>query len=169
MPRSRRVSYLPIWPGNDELVELRIAITAPILDYLPMSYPSGDPNKPYDPNFPSGAEPYPSQPYGDQSYGAPGYQAQPYGQGYGIPQDHPQSTVILILGILGIVLCAICAPFAWIMGKKALKEIDASGGAIGGRGQVMAGYIMGIIGTALIAIGLLVAIGIILLAVLSST
>ena len=120
-----------------------------------MSYPGGQ--NPY--------ENYPQQPYGQQPYGQ-----QPYGQPYGQPfggfpgQDHPQATLILILGILSLVLCALCGPFAVVMGRKALTEIDASGGAIGGRGQVMAGYICGIIATALMVLAIIfflfVAIGV---------
>ncbi|MBF6193409.1 DUF4190 domain-containing protein [Nocardia beijingensis] len=88
---------------------------------------------------------YPPQP---PPYGYPAYGA------YGAP-DHPQSTTILILGILSLVLCQLMGPFAWVMGKRALNEIDASGGTIGGRGNVNAGYICGIIATALMALSLL--------------
>ena len=49
------------------------------------------------------------------------------------PQDHPRATTALILGILGVVLCYILAPFAWKIGKQAVNEIDASGGQLGGR------------------------------------
>ncbi|WP_330233484.1 DUF4190 domain-containing protein [Nocardia sp. NBC_00508] len=89
---------------------------------------------------------YPPQqpPYGYPAYGA-----------YGPPPDHPQAATILILGILSLVLCQIMGPFAWVMGKRALNEIDASGGAIGGRGNVNAGYICGIIATALLCLSIL--------------
>lgn len=66
--------------------------------------------------------------------------------------DHPRATTAMILGILGFVVCGVCAPFAWSIGGKAVKEIDASGGAYGGRGQAQAGYIMGIIGTVLLGL-----------------
>ncbi|MEU1995834.1 DUF4190 domain-containing protein [Nocardia gamkensis] len=85
----------------------------------------------------------PQQPYGYPAYGA-----------YG-PQDHPRATTILILGILSLVLCQFIGPVAWVMGKRALNEIDASGGTIGGRGNVNAGYICGIIATALMCLTLL--------------
>ncbi|MGK8502206.1 DUF4190 domain-containing protein [Nocardia asiatica] len=88
---------------------------------------------------------YPPQPppYGYSAYGA-----------YG-PQDHPQATTILILGISSLVLCQLAGPFAWVMGKRALNEINSSGGTIGGRGNVNAGYICGIIATALLCLSLL--------------
>ena len=102
---------------------------------------------------PGGDQPYdPNQPYGGQpSYG----QAPPPG-GYGAPpQNHPKSTTALVLGIVGVVCCSFTAPFAWMMGKKAVNEIDASGGRLGGRGQAQAGYILGIIGTVLLVLGIL--------------
>ncbi|HLS77996.1 MAG TPA: DUF4190 domain-containing protein [Nocardia sp.] len=71
---------------------------------------------------------------------------------YGAPQDHPQATTVLILGILGLVLCQLCAPFAWWMGARVQKEIEASGGMMGGQGSAKAGYICGIIGTILLAL-----------------
>lgn len=52
-------------------------------------------------------------------------------------------------------LCQLVAPFAWVMGKRALNEIDASGGTVGGRNSVMAGYICGIIGTVLIMLAVI--------------
>jgi len=86
---------------------------------------------------------YPNQP-------PPGYPV--------VRPDHPRAVTAMILGILGIVVCSICAPFAWSIGGKAVKEIDASGGAYGGRGQAQAGYILGIIGTILMALGIVVGI-----------
>ena len=58
----------------------------------------------------------------------------------------------LILGILGILLCSVVAPFALVIGRRAVKEIDASGGTLGGRGMAQAGFILGIIGTVLLAL-----------------
>jgi hypothetical protein len=62
-----------------------------------------------------------------------------------------------VLGILGVVLCPLCGPVAWVLGRKAEQEVDASGGRIGGRGLGTAGKILGIIGTLFIVlfIGLL--------------
>jgi len=90
-----------------------------------------------------GTPPPPPPSYGGAPYGAPA-------------QDHKQATLILVFGILSIVCCGLFLGIpAIIMGKKALGEIDASGGAIGGRGKVKAGYICGIIGTVLSVIGLI--------------
>jgi uncharacterized membrane protein YjgN (DUF898 family) len=107
-----------------------------------MTMPPGPP--PQDPNQPG----YGQQPYG---YGPPpGYP--PYG--YRAP-DHPQAAMSMILGILGIVACGVIAPFAWSMGKKTVAEIDASGGQLGGRSQAQAGYVCGIVGTVILAVGLI--------------
>lgn len=78
-----------------------------------------------------------------------------YGYGYGYPTpDHPQSTTAMVLGIVGLVVCQVLSPFAWVIGRRTLAEIDASGGRLGGRGQAQAGYVLGIIGTVLLGLGL---------------
>ncbi|MET7770822.1 DUF4190 domain-containing protein [Nocardia sp. NPDC005366] len=128
-----------------------------------MSYPP--PMDKYEPEQPYGQQPYGQQPYGQQPYGQPPYGQPLYGQppygapyGFAQPPDHPQATTILILGILSLVVCGLCGPFAWSMGGKALKEIDASGGMIGGRGNVKAGYVCGIIGSVMLIISLVIVI-----------
>ncbi len=70
----------------------------------------------------------------------------------------PRATVSLVLGIVGIVLCPICAPIAWAIGHGAEDEIDASGGKLGGRGLATAGKITGIIGTVLLVLYVVLAI-----------
>jgi uncharacterized membrane protein YjgN (DUF898 family) len=94
-----------------------------------MSYPHNDPNQPTG---------YP-QPYYYQPYVAP-------------PADHPRAALALILGILGVVLCGVVAPFAWVFGRRAMTEIDTSGGVTGGRGMAQAGFILGVIGSVLLAL-----------------
>ncbi len=93
----------------------------------------------------------PQNPY--HPYGAPGP---------GAPQwapDHPQATTVLILGILGIAVCQVLAPFAWVMGKRVRDEIDGSGGRIGGRSQVQIGYVLGLVGSILL---ILTVVGVVL-------
>ncbi|MEV4801603.1 DUF4190 domain-containing protein [Nonomuraea sp. NPDC049421] len=72
-----------------------------------------------------------------------------YGPGYygPPPQSHPNGTTILVLGILSLVVCGVLGPFAWVMGNKALQEIDSSGYVYENRGQIQAGRICGIIGS----------------------
>lgn len=117
------------------------------------------------PGQPGPGQPGPGQPGQEQ----PGYwqqQAQgqqpPYPPPHGYPAhgqvqyapDHPKATTSLVLGILGVVLCQVIAPFAWSMGKRTLNEIDASRGRLGGRGAAQAGYVLGIVGTVLLGLSL---------------
>lgn len=93
--------------------------------------------------------PGPPPGYGPAPYGGPppGYG----GYGYGpVPQEHPQGTIVLVLGILGLVACQLLGPVAWVMGNNALKEIDADPGRYSNRGNVNAGRICGIVATVLI-------------------
>ena len=69
------------------------------------------------------------------------------------PSSGSNATLILVLGILSIVLCPIMGPVAWIMGNKALAEIDSGAGDPSQRGLVNAGRICGIVGTVLIVVG----------------
>ncbi|NUP26848.1 MAG: DUF4190 domain-containing protein [Nocardia sp.] len=85
--------------------------------------------------------------------------------GYGPPPEHPQATTVLILGIIGMMFCQIIAPFAWVIGRRTLDEIDASGGALGGRSNVMVGYVLGIIGSILLILGVLAVIAYVVLIV----
>ena len=102
-----------------------------------------------------GQPPYPQEPY-QQPWQQPGYSQAGYSTQY--PPDHPKATTSLVLGILGVVLCQVVAPFAWVMGKRTLDEIDASQGTVGGRGAAQAGYILGIVGTVLLGLGLIFAV-----------
>jgi len=60
----------------------------------------------------------------------------------------------LILGILGLVLCQLLGPVAWVIGKRTVNEIDAAPGSYSGRGLAQAGYICGIVGTVLLGLGI---------------
>jgi hypothetical protein len=64
-------------------------------------------------------------PYGQQPYGAP-------------PQEHPQGTLILIFGILGIF-----APIAWYLGNKAKRDIQTSGIQYSNEQNVSIGRMLG--------------------------
>jgi len=75
-------------------------------------------------------------------------------------------TLILVLGILGLVMCG---PFtgipAWLMGNNSLKMIDQGLADPSERGTVSAGRILGIISSALFLIGACVWVGMIVLAI----
>lgn len=91
--------------------------------------------------------PPPNPGYGPWGPPPPGY---PYGPPR--PQDHPQGITVLLLGIFGIAMCQILGPMAWVMGKRALAEIDAQPGRYGNRGLVQAGYICGIVGSVILGV-----------------
>ena len=69
-------------------------------------------------------------------------------------QEDSQATTILVLGILGVVLCQVLGPFAWVMGNKELAGIDAGRRAPENRGTAQAGRILGIISTVLLIVGI---------------
>ncbi|MFA6562290.1 MAG: DUF4190 domain-containing protein [Verrucomicrobiia bacterium] len=70
-----------------------------------------------------------------------------------------RATLILVLGILSLVLCAPLGIAAWIMGNGDLKEMDAGTMDPSGRSNTTAGRICGIIGTVLLIIGVVIGVG----------
>ena len=128
----------------------------------PGQYPGG--GAPYD-QPPGGSAPYDQppggSPYGQQSGGnAPYGQSSPtpygqpsptpygqpsqYGQPYGgvATQEHPQGTMIFVLGIVGIFV-GVCAPIAWYLGNKTLREITAAGTSYSNVSQIRTGRMLG--------------------------
>lgn len=98
-------------------------------------------------------------PTGPPPYGGPGPQyggGDPnggYGYGYGPPQvEHPKGTTVLILGILGIVACGLCGPFAWSMGNAAKADVDAAPGRYSNASNVQVGRILGIVSSVILII-----------------
>ncbi len=67
-----------------------------------------------------------------------------------------RGTLILVLGILGLVICGPCGIAAWIMGNGDLKEMDAGAMDPSGRGTTQAGKICGMIATILMALGIVI-------------
>lgn len=98
--------------------------------------------------------PGPPPPGAPPAYGPPGWGTGPYGPAYPpAPIDHPSGTLVLVLGLLGIVFCQVLGPVALVMGRNALREIDARPpGTYANRGIVQAGWICGIVGTVLLAL-----------------
>ena len=72
--------------------------------------------------------------------------------------ESSQATTALVLGILGLVVCGILAPFAWYVGAKEVEAIDEGRRPPENRGTANAGKILGIIGTVLLGIGILIGI-----------
>ena len=125
----------------------------------PYGQPPTAPYQPYGQEQPYGQQqPYGQVPYGQAPYGAPSY-------GGAMAPKHPSATTAMVLGISalgGMMLCVVplvLAPFAWMIGGRAVKEIDANPGRFSGRDQAQAGRIMGIIGTILLIIGVIALIG----------
>ncbi|MFF2553094.1 DUF4190 domain-containing protein [Nocardia sp. NPDC058058] len=73
-------------------------------------------------------------------------------QPIGAPTEHEHATAVLLLGALSVFCCGALGPVAWALGRRALNDIEASGGAYGGRVQVVVGYVLGIIGTILMVV-----------------
>ena len=72
---------------------------------------------------------------------------------YGAPQSSSNSTLILVLGILSIVVFQIIlGPIAWILANNALKSSTLDQGQLG---QVNTGRICGIIGTIIGVLGII--------------
>ena len=71
------------------------------------------------------------------------------------PPSSNRPVISLVLGILGIVCCPIAAPVAWVVGKQELAAIASGASPASGEGLARAGMIIGIVGTALLAFGLL--------------
>ncbi len=115
-------------------------------DQNPQGQPGSNPYQPT-PGQPPPGQQYPggSAPYGQSSptpYGQPS--PVPYGQPYGgvATQEHPQGTMIFVLGIIGIFV-GVCAPIAWYLGNKTLREIAASGASYSNVSQIRTGRMLG--------------------------
>ncbi len=108
-----------------------------------------------------GQTPYPQQPYPPQ---------QPYG-GYVAPPNQKDAVTSLVLGIVSLVMCGFVTGIpAMILGRRAKREIEASGGALGGAGLATAGFVTGLIGTLLTCLTGLLVVGVFALGgTLSST
>ena len=131
-------------------------------------YPTSDATPPYgapQPPPPFGQAPYGQAPYGQAPFGQPPYGQAPFGQSPYGQQPYQQygyqatgslnpfdqrGTTILILGVLGLVLCQLLAPVAWVMGRNLEAEATTAGWPEPTTGK--AGRICGIIGTAILAI-----------------
>jgi hypothetical protein len=98
----------------------------------------------------------------------PPYAAPP--PGYAPRPNAGNAVTALVLGILGVFLCG---PFtsipAIIVGRNAIREIDASQGQLGGREMAQAGYVLGIVMTVLYGLGLLLVLGLFVLGGVVST
>jgi hypothetical protein len=67
-----------------------------------------------------------------------------------------RGTLILVLGILGLVVCGPVGIAAWVMGASDLKEMEAGTMDPTGRGTTQAGKICGMIACILMILGLVI-------------
>ena len=84
-----------------------------------------------------------------------------WGQPPVAPPPHPRARTAMVLGIISVagVLCllpALVGPLAWYYGVVARRDIEREPTRWGGRGEATTGMICGIIGTALLALALLI-------------
>ncbi|HLW02145.1 MAG TPA: DUF4190 domain-containing protein [Ktedonobacterales bacterium] len=107
----------------------------------PDTYPQySQPSDPYPPSVPA------ANPYGQ--YSQPPLYAQPVQPVYVQPvivgqPTNGKATAAMILGLLVFVTWFVTGIPAVILGHMALGEINASGGAQGGRGQAITGLVLG--------------------------
>ncbi|MEI6034437.1 MAG: hypothetical protein WCS65_09185 [Verrucomicrobiae bacterium] len=66
-----------------------------------------------------------------------------------------RGTLVLVLGILGLILCQPVGIAAWIMGSSDLKQIAAGTMNPEGKSLTQVGKILGIIATVLLILGIL--------------
>lgn len=70
--------------------------------------------------------------------------------------EQSRATTVLVLGILGFVCCTILAPIAWYLGNDEVRAIDAGRRDPTNRSTANAGRILGIIGTVVIGVGIVI-------------
>lgn len=75
---------------------------------------------------------------------------------YNVTMKPHRGTLVLILGICGIVLCGLLGIPAWIMGSADIKEMDAGTMDPAGRGTTQAGKILGMIACGLMVVGVVI-------------
>ena len=93
---------------------------------------------------------------------------------FAIPPDHPQAVTSMIVGILGLasifMFCGVglvASPFAWALGRSALRDIEATNGGYRGEAAARTGMYTGIVGTVILALGILAGVLLVLIALLA--
>ena len=121
----------------------------------PPAYPGSQPSELPPGQYYQGQQPYQGQP----AYGAAPTPPQNPQWGGQILPKHPNAITAMVLGIVGLVSIAFCggfllilSPFAWAIGGKAVREIDANPTVYSGRNEANTGRICGIVGTILLVL-----------------
>lgn len=160
--------------------------TAPISSYLPpvapapapAAYPSAAPSP-----YPTAPAPYPTAASYEQpptAYGvapfepardgstAPVVPAYNYGYGYGPQQiDHPNAVPALVLGVLGFFF-GVTFPIAWFIGAKGNADIKRNPQRYRPSPMMTIGMVLGIVGTVLMGLFVLLMVVIVLFAIAAS-
>ena len=107
------------------------------------------------------------------SYGTPPPTDGPYGQqppygGQPAP-THGSATTALVLGILSLVVCGPLGIPAFIIGRRAEREVKMSQGQLSGEGLAKAGWIMGLIAMILMVVAILLIILLVAIGAMSSS
>jgi hypothetical protein len=71
------------------------------------------------------------------------------------PPKHPDAVTVLVLGVIAVAAFPLTGPFAWFIGARARREIEDNPGRWSGEDEVKVGYVLGIVGTVLLALGVL--------------
>lgn len=71
------------------------------------------------------------------------------------PREPGRGGLVLTLGILSLVICALLGPFAWMMGKDDLRKMESGRMDDRDQGITKAGMICGIIGTVILGLSVL--------------
>lgn len=80
-------------------------------------------------------------------------QQPPQQVGAGAGMEPHRGTLVLVLGILGLVVCVILGIVAWVMGNGDLRKMDAGQMDPSGRGLTQAGRVCGMISVILAIVG----------------
>jgi hypothetical protein len=71
------------------------------------------------------------------------------------PPKHPDAVTVLVLGVIAVAALPLTGPFAWLIGARARREIDENPGRWSGQDEIKVGYVLGIVGTVLLALAVL--------------
>ena len=89
----------------------------------------------------------------------------PYGYGTPPLPEHPNSNLVLTLGIVGMcanfIMFPFISPIAWYLGAKAKRELVNNPGVYRDTGKLTAGYVLGIVGSMFVIAGILLIVGLI--------
>lgn len=136
-----------------------VAPTRPAATYAQPPYADAYP----EPNGPAasiGNQPYPT--YAASGYAGQAWQpaivdpvAHDYGYRGAPASPHPNAAISMVLGILGIVAFGPLAPIAWYLAARGRREMSYDPARWRPSGMLTAGLVLGIIGTALLGLGVL--------------